>query len=166
MKNLLIVAALAVSSLAFATPPPPAKAAPAAAPAAAGSVAVADCDMHKAEAAMMKDMAAAKVKMEMVKLDNGTTGIITTDAKNSAAVEKSMTARDAAVKSAMEGNAKLCDECNGMVAAMKSGKVMSGEGHKGMVWTHTMLSTDAETVKKMHAELDAKMAAAAPAAKK
>ena len=94
MKNALLVSILLVSSFALA-------AAPAKAPAAAAPMAAADCDMHKAEAAMMKEMMADKVKMEMVKLDNGVTGIMTTDAAHSAAVEKAMATMDTATKASM-----------------------------------------------------------------
>ncbi|MHB8873233.1 MAG: hypothetical protein ACYC8T_06055 [Myxococcaceae bacterium] len=170
MKNVIVAAVFVVSSLAFAAPP---AAAPAAAPvakaapvvAAPAAVAAADCDMHKGEAGMMKEMMGAKVKMSMVKLDHGTTGIITADAKNSAVVEKLMTNMEAGMKGAMEGKAKLCGECEGMVAAMKAGKVMGGIGRNGNVWTNTMLSSDPEIVKQMHAQVDAKMPAA-PAKKK
>ena len=178
MKNALFVAVLAVSSLAFAAEPakaaapaakaaapavaPAAPAAPAAAPAATAAT---DCDMHKAQAAMMKDVMASKAKVQMIKLDRGTTSIITADAKSAPAVEKSMTAMESSMKTAMEGKAKLCDACQGAMAAMKAGKAMGGMGHAGMVWTNTMLSSDDGMVKKMHEEMDAKLAAAAPAKK-
>lgn len=170
MMKTLMLAAVVVSSLAFAAPPPapaaaPAKAAPAAAaPAKAAPVAAADCDMHKAEAAMMKDVMGSKAKVEMVKLDNGTTSIITADAKSAKAVETAMMGMEGHMKDAMEGKASMCDECKMKMEAMKAGKVMGGKGHQGNVWTMTMLSNDAETVKMMHAQVDAKMPA--PAAKK
>lgn len=166
MKRTLIVAVAVLSTVAFAqgtkAAPAPAPAAPKAAPAAPAPapVAEADCDMHKAQAQMMKDVMASKAKVEMVKLDNGTTNIITADKKSNPAVEKAMTAMEGPMKDAMDGKAKLCEQCTGMMAAMKSGKVMSGHGHNGMVWTMSVLSSDAEAVKKMHAEVDAKTPAA------
>ena len=168
MKNLLMAVVFVASSIALAAPaaaPAPAAKAKAheAAPAAA-AVAVADCDMHKAEAQFMKEVGAMKgVKMEMIKLENGTTGIITADAKSVAGVEKSMTPMQAAMKDAMDGKGKICDKCQGALAAMKAGKAMMGMGHQGAVWTKTTLSSDPEMVKAMHAEVDAH---AAPAAKK
>ena len=171
MKNILCAVVL-VSSIAFAAPPPAAaapaaapaaKAAPAAAAPAAAAVPEADCDMHKGMMQMMTDMKAAKIKSETIKLDNGTTMNCTTDAKNAPAMEKSMAAMEAGMKAAMEGNAKLCAECQGMVAAMKAGKVMGGSGHQGNTWTHTTMTTDAEILKKLHAQAD--MKPAAPAAK-
>ena len=177
MTRILIVAAALVSAVAFAqakaapapAPAAPAKAAPAA-PAAPAPVAVAeaDCDMHKAQAAMMKDVTASKAKVEMVKLDTGTASIITADKKSAPAVEKAMAGMDGPMKDAMDGKAKLCEPCLGAMAAMKAGKAMMGHGKSasGMVWTMTSLSSDAEMVKKMHAEVDAKLAAAAPAPKK
>lgn len=139
------------------------KAAPAKAETKPAAVAVADCDMHKAQAAMMKDVMATKAKVEMVKLDNGTSTIITTDKKNLAAVEKAFGSMETPMKDAMDGKAKLCEECQNTVASMKAGKMMGGMGHAGMTFTMAMLSSDAEMVKKMHAEVDAK---AAPAPKK
>ena len=173
-KTLVVAAVVAVSAVAFAGPPPAAAPAPApaakaapAAPAAAPAktVAAADCDMHKAEAAMMKDVMGSKAKMEWVKLDNGLTSIVTTDAKNAKVVETAFTTMDGHAKDAMEGKASVCDECKQKMEAMKAGKVVMGKGHQGNVWTMTQLSTDAETVKMMHAMADAKMPAA-PAAKK
>jgi len=173
MKKMML-AVLFVSAVAFAAAPAaaPAPAAPAkdakAAPAAAPAkdmVAAADCDMHKAEAQMMKDVSSSKAKVEMVKLDNGTTTIITTDAKSGPVVEKSMMGMDGHMKDAMEGKAKLCEACQHKLEAMKSGKVLGGKGHQGNVWTMSMLSADAETVKMMHTELDAKVASATPAKK-
>lgn len=171
MTKTLMLAAMVVSAFAFAGPPPaaaaPAKApAPAAAaPAAAPAVAAADCDMHKAEAAMMKDVMGSKAKVEMVKLDNGTTSIITTDAKSAKAVETAMMGMDGKMKEAMEGKASMCGECKQKMEAMKAGKVLGGKGHTGNVWTMTMLSSDPETVKMMHAQVDAKAPTAAPAKK-
>ncbi len=177
MKRALLIGVVVFSAVAFAQAPakaaPPAPAAPAAAkaapvaaaaaPAAAAATTDADCDMHKAMGAMMKDVMASKAKVEMVKLDNGTTTIITADKKSAAGVEKAMTAMEAPMKAAMDGTAKLCDECKGVMAAVKGGKAMMGHGHQGMVWTMSSMTSDAEMVKKMHAQVDAK---AAPPAKK
>ena len=113
---------------------------------------------------MMKDVMGSKAKMELVKLDNGTTSIITTDAKGAKAVETAMMSMDGHMKDAMEGKASMCDECKKKMEAMKSGKVMGGKGHNGNVWTMTMLSSDLETVKMMHAQADA--SAVKPAAMK
>lgn len=172
MMRSMIVGAVLFSSLVFAAEPAkaaapaaaPAKAAPAAA-APAAAVTEADCDMHKAQATMMKDVMASKAKMEMVKLNNGWTGIITADKKSEPMVTKAMGGMETAMKDVESGKAKLCDECKGHVEAMKAGKVMDGMGHdeKAMVWTHTVMSSDAEMVKKMHAMVDTKMA---PPAKK
>lgn len=168
MTKTLMLAAMVVSTFAFAAPPPapapapaPAKAAPAAAAAAAAPVTAADCDMHKAEAEMMKSVIASKAKVEMVKLDYGTTTLITTDAKSAKGVETAMTGMEGHLKEAMENKAKVCDECKQKMDAMKTGKVMGGMGHGGNVWTMTMLSNDAETVKMMHAQVDAKTPPAA-----
>lgn len=168
MRSMLVAVSL-LSLVAFAQTPAPAKAEakPAAAPAKAetkpAAVAMADCDMHKAQAAMMKDVQASKAKVEMVKLDTGTSTIITADKKSSPAVEKAFASMETPMKDAMEGKAKLCEECQNTVAAMKAGKLMGGMGHAGNTFTMAMLSSDAEIVKKLHAEVDAK---AAPPAKK
>jgi len=148
MKRTWLVAGMLISSIVFAQGAAPA------APPAAPAVGEADCDMHKAQAAMMKDVAASKAKMVMVKLDSGTTGIITADKKSAPAVEKAMASMDGPMKDAMEGKGKLCDECKNQLAAMKAGKVMMGHGREGMVWTMTTLSSDPEVVKKMHAMCD------------
>jgi hypothetical protein len=107
----------------------------------------------------------SKAKVEMVKLDHGTTSIITTDAKSAKAVETAMMGMDGKMKDAMEGKATMCGECKQKMEAMKAGKVMGGKGHTGNVWTMTMLSSDPEAVKMMHAQVDAKAPAAAPAKK-
>jgi len=164
MKNTLtVLAVITVSALAYAGAPAkttaPAKPAAAAAP--AGVITEADCDMHKAEGAMMKDVMASGAKMEVVKLDHGMTSIITADAKSAPAVEKAMAGMDAAVKNAAEGKAKVCEPCQQKMGAIKAGKVVDGMGHAGMTWTHSALSSDPEIVKMMHAEIDAHQAAMA-----
>ena len=159
MKRILVVAVLAVSAIAYAAPAAPAKAA---APAAAKAVGAPDCDMHKAQASMMKDVMASGAKMEMMKMDNGMSGTITADAKSLPAVEKAMASMDAANKTCMKGEGHLCEKCQGMMKAMKDGKVMMGNGHEGMTWTHAVLSNDPETVKMMHADHDAMMASMMP----
>lgn len=162
-----IAAAVLVVSAASAAPAPakaaPAKAAPAktapAKDAKAAAAPGADCDMHKAEATMMKDLTAAGAKMEMIKLNDGFTGIITTDAKSAPIMEKSSAAMAEGAKAAVDGKAHLCAQCQGMVTAMKAGKVVEGTGHAGNTWVRTVISTDPEMVKAMHADMDAKMAA-------
>lgn len=172
LKSALVVsAALAMSVTAYAAAPAkaPAKAAPAAAaPAAAAAAAPAgaDCDMHKAEATMMKDVMASGAKMEMIKMDHGTVGIITTDAKSAPVMEKAMADMDAAMKTAAEGKAKMCEQCQHKMAAVKDGKVTVSTGHSGNTWVKATSSSDVDTVKMMHSEMDAHMAAMAAGAKK
>jgi hypothetical protein len=99
--------------------------------------------------------------MEMLKMDHGTVGIITTDAKSGPVMEKAMADMDTTMKAAGEGKAKVCEECHQKMAAVKAGKVIMSYGHQGNTWVMSSLSGDAEIVKMMHTEMDAKMAAMA-----
>ena len=137
----------------------PAKAAAPAADAKPAAVAQADCDACKANMAFMK----AGKKVEAYKLDNGQAMVVTAPGKDFAALEKAAGEMEAQMKLAMEGKAKLDENCVKMVEAMKAGKVMMGHGEMKDGFVSATLSSDPEIVKNMHAMMD-KMAAPAPKA--
>ena len=152
MKTLIaILATLSLASVAFAGEPAKAAAAAPAAP---------DCDMCKANAAFMK-----AGKPVIHKLDNGMVTIVTADAKGQAGLDKAAMDMENEMKLAMDGKAKLDDNCTKMVENMKAGKVFMGHGKIKDGYASATLSNDPEIVKGMHEMLD-KMAPPAKGAKK
>ncbi|MEW5853425.1 MAG: hypothetical protein AB2A00_31910, partial [Myxococcota bacterium] len=128
-------------------------------PAKPAAVTEADCEAHKARKAMLDATTAAKGKVEHVKMDTGVMTVMTVDAKKMAGLDKAAGEMGAVMKKAHDGSAKLCDECHGTMAAMKSGKAMNGVAKLSNGYATVMLTADSEMVKALHAKAE-------PAAKK
>lgn len=147
MRNFVVVlATLCLSAVAFAG-----EAAPAAP----------ECDVCKAMMAMTK-----VGKMEVIKLDNGTMANVTADAKGQAKLDAAVKELADQMKKALEGSAKLDENCTKMVDNIKAGKVLVGDGKIKNGHVHVQLSSDAEIVKAMHEAADKMAAPPAKGAKK
>ncbi|MGC4117518.1 MAG: hypothetical protein QM765_23760 [Myxococcales bacterium] len=131
---LAVLFAVSVSVSAFAAEPAP-----------AGD----DCDACKANAAVMK-----AGKVQATKLNNGTLVTVTAQGKKLDELKKAVGEMDAAMKSAMEGKAKLDPACTKMIEAVKGGKVMMGKGELKDGFAMATLSPDPEIVKALHEQMD------------
>jgi hypothetical protein len=159
---LAVFVALSFSTAAFAADPAK-KADPAPAkaePAKAAPTAAADCDMCKANMAYMK-----AGKVQVYKLDNGMVTIVTTDAKGQAGLDKAAKDMEEEMKVAMDGKAKLDDNCSKMLENVKAGKVFMGHGKIKDGYASATMSNDPDIAKGI-LEMADKMGPPAKPAKK
>jgi len=128
--------------------------------AAAAAPAAPDCDMCKANMAFMK-----AGKVQVYKLDNGIITVVTADAKGLPGLKKAAGEMETEMKTAMDGKAKLDENCQKMLDNMKAGKVFMGHGEIKDGFASATMSNDPEIAKGI-LEMADKMAPAAPAKKK
>lgn len=155
MTRAIAVGVLAAPLLALAAPKEAPK--PAAVP-------EAECEMHKAGAAVAEAAAAGKGKLEMVDLSTGHAILVwVADPKALAALEAAMGPMGA-VES---GKSKLCELHGAIMAAVKAGKAVLGTGKLPMGFIMTGQSADPAVAKLFHDAtvqfMAAKAAAPAPA---